>query len=142
MESTGNKKSSDFKSRPNTNSRNMCDIVLNEPRPPLDSSTSDPSSMDPSRTSMATMMTTPLLTLFDKGSAPNATEVGSSTSRWRVMLSPAPAPAKRMAGGMGKLWELAPLGDFCFCQYVSPLVAHKSGCCDCMSSPSPFSPTR
>jgi hypothetical protein len=47
------------------------------------------------------------------------------------LLSPAPAPAKRTAGGLGKSWEPAPEGDFRFCQYVSPLVVHKSGRCDC-----------
>ena len=61
------------------------------------------------------------------------------------VLSPAPAPVERTTGGTGKSWEPAPEGDFrfCnFCQYVSPRVAHKSGRCDCMSSPSPFSPVR
>jgi hypothetical protein len=59
-----------------------------------------------------------------------------------MVLLLAPAPAKRMAGGTGKLWEPAPRGDYRFCQYVSPSVAHESGPCDCMSSPSPFSPVR
>jgi hypothetical protein len=58
------------------------------------------------------------------------------------LLSLAPAPVKRTTGGMGKSWEPAPEGDFRFCQYVTPRVAHRSGRCDCMSSPSPFSPTR
>ena len=58
-----------------------------------------------------------------------------------VSLSPpAPAPVKRTTGGMGKLWEPAPHSDYKFCQYVSPSVAHDSGPCDCMTSPSPFGP--
>ena len=45
---------------------------------------------------------------------------------WCLSL-PAPAPAKRTAGGMGtKLWEPAPHSDYRFCQYVSPSVAHDS----------------
>ena len=59
-----------------------------------------------------------------------------------LMLLPAPVPAKRTAGGMGKSWEPAPRRDYCFCQYVSPSVAHRSGPCDCLIVPSPFSPTR
>ena len=58
------------------------------------------------------------------------------------LLPPAPAPVKRTTGGMGKLWEPAPRSDYQFCQYVSPSVAHDSGPCDCMSSPSPFGPFR
>ena len=58
-------------------------------------------------------------------------------------LSPlAPAPVKRTTGGMGKSWEPAPRSDYRFCQYVSPSVAHDSGPCNCMSSPSPFGPFR
>ena len=61
----------------------------------------------------------------------------------RVKVSPlAPAPVKRTTGGMGKSWEPAPCSDYRFCQYVSPSVAHDSGPCDCMSSPSPFGPFR
>ena len=58
------------------------------------------------------------------------------------MSPPAPAPVKRTTGGMGKLWEPAPRSDYWFCQYVSPSVAHDSGPCDCMSTPSPFGPFR
>jgi hypothetical protein len=68
--------------------------------------------------------------------------VERGTEKVKGVLSPAPAPVERTTGGMGKSWEPAPKGDFRFCQYVSPRVAHQSGRCDCMSSPSPFSPVR
>ena len=67
----------------------------------------------------------------------------NAQSRWRAaqqVSPPAPAPVKRMTGGMGKSWEPAPRRDYKFCQYVSPSVAHDSGPCDCMTSPSPFGP--
>ena len=54
----------------------------------------------------------------------------------------APAPVKRTTGGMGKSWELAPCSDYQFCQYVSPSLAHDTGPCSCMLSPSPFGPFR
>ena len=57
-----------------------------------------------------------------------------------ALSSLAPAPVERTTGGMGKSWEPAPRSDYRFCQYVSPSVAHDSGPCDCMSSPSPFGP--
>ena len=55
---------------------------------------------------------------FDRSGAPSTTKVSLSTSKRRVMLSLAPAPAKRTAGGLGKSWEPAPEGDFCFCQCI------------------------
>ena len=55
---------------------------------------------------------------------------------------PAPAPVKRMTGGMGKSWKPAPRSDYQFCQYISPSLTHDSGPCNCMMSPSPFGPFR
>jgi hypothetical protein len=80
-----------------------------------------------------------LLVLVRTLAEPEDLDVSSESA---ALLSPAPAPVERTTGGMGKSWEPAPEGDFRFCQYVSPRVAHKSGRCDCMSSPSPFSPVR
>jgi hypothetical protein len=73
---------------------------------------------------------------------PSSFREWNATRCRRSLSSLAPAPVKRTTGGMGKSWEPAPRSDYRFCQYVSPSVAHDSGPCDCMSSPSPFGPFR